>query len=165
MKRLVVLLLILIAVPLLADDRDRTPRRTLVDDVIRMTTAGVNDDAIVEFVRKSDERIEVTADDLIALTDAKVSKDVIKMLIDIADDRDGGRPRERERERVVVERSYVTPYWGWGDPFYDPFWYGPRLSIGFGFGGYGYPRYGGRVITRGGHGGHGGHSGHGGRHH
>jgi len=47
-------------------------------------------------------------------------------------------------------------------PFYDPFWYGPRLSIGFGWG-YGYPRYGGHVYHRGGGGG--GHrGGRGGRH-
>lgn len=160
MKRLVLLFAALIALPLFADEvvRDRTPVRTLVDDVIRMTQAGVNDEAILDFVRKSDERVDVTADDLIALTDAKVSKDVIKELIDRADERDGRR--RTTRERVYVAPAYYGPYYGWGNPLWDPFWYGPHLSIGFGWG-YGY-RYGGGYYHRGG-GGHGG--GHrGGRH-
>lgn len=154
MKRLALLVVALIALPLFAEEtRDRTPIRTLVDDVIRMTQAGVNDETILDFIRKSDERPEVTADDLIALTDAKVSKDVIKAVIDLADERDGRRPRSTTRERVYVAPAYYGGYYGWGDPFYDPFWYGPRLSIGFGWG-YGYPRYGGRVFYRGGGGGH-----------
>lgn len=146
MKRIAVLLLILVAVPLLADDRparssDRNAQPSLIADVIRMTNAGVSEEAILAFVRKSDERVDVTADDLIALTDAHVSKDVIRALIDVADGSDGSRPRTRER--VVVQPRYVSsPYWGWNDPFYyDPFWYGPRLSIGFGFGGYRYGGY------------------------
>ena len=163
MKRIAFLLLIVVAIPLLADDRqarasERNAQPTLIADVIRMTNAGVSEDAVLAFVRKSDERVDVTADDLIALTDAHVSKDVIKAVIDSADDHDGGRPRtrERERERVVYQPRYVaSPYWGWNDPFYyDPFWYGPRLSIGFGFGGY---RYGGYRHSGGGfhHGGRG----------
>src|ERR1051326_1090245 len=152
MKRFAVLLLILVAVPLLADDRparesERNAQPALIADVIRMTNAGVSEDAILAFVRKSDERVDVTADDLIALTDAHVSKSVITAIIDVADDHDGGRPRTRERV-VVRPRSASSPYyWGWNDPFYyDPFWYGPRVSIGFGFGGYrygGYRHYGG----------------------
>jgi len=154
MKRIAFVLLAFLAVPLFAEERDRTLRRTLVDDVIRMTTAGVNDEAIIEFIRKSDERIEVTADDLIALTDAKVSKDVIKAVIDDADDRDGTR-RRGTRERVVYQPRYVvSPFYGWGDPFYDPFWYGPQLRFGVGFGRY--PYYGGGPIFHrgGGRGGH-----------
>jgi hypothetical protein len=135
--------------PLFAETRDRTPVPTLIDDVVRMSQAGVNDEAIIEFIQKSDARIDVTADDLIALTDAKVSKDVIKAVIDYADERDGGR-RESKRERVVYRPVYASPYWGYGDPFWDPYWYGPRLRIGFGFGGYRYPHFGGGFY-RGGH--------------
>ena len=145
MKRFAFLLLAFLAVPLFAEERQL--RRTLIDDVIRMTTAGVNDEAIIEFIRKSDERVEVTADDLIALTDAKVSKDVIKAVIDYADGRDGTSRRRyqtRTRDRVV----YAPTYWGWGDPFYDPFWYGPHLRFSVGFGGY---PYWGRGFYRGGH--------------
>ena len=148
MKKLLFPLLVLIAVPLFAETRDRTPVPTLIDDVVRMSKAGVDDEAIIQFIQKSDERVDVTADDLIALTDAKVSKDVIKAVIDYADERDGGR-RESKRERVVYR---PVPYWGYGDPFWDPYWYGPRLHIGFGFGfgGYRYPHFGGG-FHRGGH--------------
>lgn len=159
MKRLAAVFLLLLAVPLFAEERDRTPRRTLVDDVIRMTSSGVNDDAIIDFIRKSDDRDEVTADDLIALTDAKASKDVIRAVINHADDRDGNRGRST-RERVVYRPyySYSPTYWGWGDPFYDPYWYAPRLSFGIGWG-WGYrPFYGGgRTFHRGGGGHHRGH--------
>jgi len=142
MKRFAVLLLIVLAVPLFADDRparesERNAQPALIADVIRMTNAGVSEEAILAFVRKSDEQVDVTADDLIALTDAHVSKDVIKAIIDSADDQDGGRPRTRERERVVYQPRYVASpyYWGWNDPFYyDPFWYGPRFSFGLSFG-------------------------------
>jgi len=155
MKRIAFLLLVLIAVPLVADDRparesERDAQPALIADVIRMTNADVSEEAILAFIGKSDERIDVTADDLIALTDAKVSKDAIKALIDLADDRDGGRPRTRER--VVYEPRYVaSPYWGYRDPFYwyDPFWYAPRVSIGFGFN-YGHHyRYGGHGFHHG----------------
>jgi len=149
MKRLAVLLLSLIALPLFADEERQ--RTTLIEDVIRMSQAGVNDEAIIDFVERSDKGFELNADDLIALTDAKVSKDVIKAVIDEADERDGARGRGRER--VVRSRVvYTSPYWY--DPWYDPFWYGPRLSIGFGFG----PRYYGgfgRGFHRGGGFGHG----------
>lgn len=156
MKRLAVVLLVLLAVPLFAEEeRDRTPRRTLVDEVIRMANAGVNDEAIIAYIRKSDERVEVTADDLIALTDAKVSKDVIKAVIDYADERDG-TSRSRSRERVVYRPVYSSYWGGWGDPFWDPYWYGPHLRFGVGIG-FGYPYYrygGGRIIHRGGGGHH-----------
>lgn len=148
MKRLAAVFLLLLAVPLFAEERDRTPRRTLVDDVIRMSTSGVDEQAIVDFVRKSDSRDEVTADDLIALTDAKVSKNVIRAVIEQADERDGTRSRgSREtRERVVYRPYYASSYWGWDPWYYDPFWYGPRLSVGFGWGS---PYYG-RGFYRGG---------------
>lgn len=130
MKRLAILLLSLIALPLFADEeRSRT---TLIEDVIRMAKAGVNEEAIIDFVSKSNKGYEVNADDLIAMTDAQVSKDVIKAVMDEADAREGIAPRGRDRVRP---RYVYSPYWS--DPFfYDPFWYGygPRVSIGFGFG-------------------------------
>ena len=137
MKRLAILFLGLIALPLFADEERQ--RTTLIEDVIRMAKAGVNDEAIIDFVRKSDKGFEVNADDLIAMTDAQVSKDVIRTVIDEADARDGIAPRGRDR---VVRPVYTSRYWygGWYDPWYswyDPYWYGPHLSVGFGFG----PRY------------------------
>ena len=157
MKRIALAFLILIAVPLFAVETEK--KATLVDDVIRMTAAGVDEEAIIEFVRKSDDRVDVTASDLIAMTDAKVSKDVIRAVIDEADERDG--VRRRERTRVVYEPRYV-PVHGYAsryyDPFYyDPFWYGSRFSVGFGYWGpYYRPFYGGPFF----YGGHRGFRGH-----
>lgn len=155
------LLISFVAAPLFAMERN------VVDDVIRMTRAGVAEDAIVEFVHKSDVRTAVSADDMIAMTDAKVSRFVIKALLDEADRTGASRDDRRtvERETVVVSPSYVAPYYypyyRSYYPYYDPFWYGPSLSLNFGFGGYG-SRGG---YYRGGHdgGGYGGGHGGGGR--
>lgn len=177
MKRLLTaaaVLMCLTAVPLFALDapadrdgravapRDRT---TVIDDVIRMSQAGVSDDAIIKFIHESRDRYVVDADVVIALTDAHVSKAVINAVMDEAyardDDRDDRRSESR-RTTVYVRPSYVydpwfSPYW------YDPFWYGPRLSVNLGFGYYG----GYRGHIGGGHwgGGHGGHTGGGRGHH
>jgi hypothetical protein len=118
-------------------DRDR---RTVIDDVIRMSQAGVSDDAIIKFVRQSRDRFVLNADTIIALNDAHVSKPVIDAMMDQAYDRGYDNDRGYDRGRVT-ERVYVQPYpyygYGYYDPFwYDPFWYGPRVSIGFGFGRY-----------------------------
>ncbi|HEV8436063.1 MAG TPA: hypothetical protein VGR95_21825 [Thermoanaerobaculia bacterium] len=133
------------------NERDR---HTVIDDVVRMSQAGVSDESIIRFIHQSRDGYVVNADTIIALNDAHVSKSVINALMDGAydrgDHRDGG-------DRVVQERVVVQPapyygYYGFYDPYwYDPFWYAPRLSIGFGFGGH----FGG---YRGGH--FGGHRGH-----
>jgi hypothetical protein len=169
MKRLLTaaaVLMCLTAVPLFALDApaDRTAprdRTTVIDDVIRMSQAGVSDDAIVKFIHESRDRYVVDADVVIALTDAHVSKTVINAVMDEAyardDDRDDRRSESR-RTTVYVRPSYAydpwfSPYW------YDPYWYGPRLSVGFGFGYYGGYRGGYRGHVGGGHhfgGGHGG---------
>lgn len=146
MKRLIplfVLLLTVAAAPVFAlDDANRSDRdrRTVVDDVIRMSQAGVSDDAIISFVAHTRERFDVTADDIIAMTSAHVSKEVVKAVVDEAADRKNGR--YGSRTAVYVAPPY---YYGWYDPFYspyyyDPFFYGPRFSIGFRFG----PRFRGR---------------------
>lgn len=132
MRRLAFLFALLLATPLFA-----ASKANIVDDVIRMQRAGVAEENIVEFIHKSDGRFDVTADDVIALTDAKVSRTVIHALLEERDTRNGGR----EREERVTTRVVAAPYWGLGygfyDPFwYDPFWYGPRVSVGLRFGGY-----------------------------
>jgi hypothetical protein len=148
-RLLFLLLLTLIAVPLFALDAAPAQQPTnLVDDVIRMSKAGVPEDAIIAFVHKADGRVDVTANDLIALTEANVSKAVIKAVVDEADMRDGSsRDRDRYRERDVRTRVVVAPPYYWDPWYYDPFWYAPRLSIGFGVG---FGHYGGRGYYRGG---------------
>jgi len=159
---LAVLVILIGAVPVFALDENRDSRtannerdrHTVIDDVVRMSQAGVSDESIIRFIHQSRDGYVVNADTIIALNDAHVSKAVINALMDGAydrgDHRDGG-------DRVVQERVVVQPapyygYYGFYDPYwYDPFWYAPRLSIGFGFGGH----FGG---YRGGH--FGGHRGH-----
>ncbi|HET7434577.1 MAG TPA: hypothetical protein VFN10_07690 [Thermoanaerobaculia bacterium] len=161
-----VLLSTFLAVPLFAANR------TIVDDVIKMTKAGVAEDTIIAFVQKSDQRFDLSADDIIDLADAQVPRTVIKVMLDEADVRNDRDPNRKEdvAERpsrsttVVVAPPYYPSYSYW-DPFYDPYWYMPRFSLSLGFGG----RYYRGGSYRGGHyGGHrgGGHSGggHHGRH-
>ena len=160
MKRvaLTVFLLLVVAAPAFAV---RTVM--VVDEVIRMSKAGVADDAIISYVKKTPDQFEINGDDVIAMNDAHVSSAVMKFVIDESSARmkdarsDDGRARETTR--TVYVRPLVSPYYSpyYYDPFYssyyDPFWYGPRTYFGFGIG------FGGGF--RGGHGGfHGG-----GRHH
>src|SRR3954468_16537012 len=153
------LFLVLVAAPLFA------VQRNAVDEVIRMTRAGVAEDTILDYLEKSDARVIVTGDDVIAMTDAHVSKAVIKAVVDAADAR-------RSSNRDYRDRSYVSPrvVVGVGAPYYydpyyyyDPFWYRPSLSLnlGFGFGRYygyrGGGHFGGGHFGGGSHGGHRGH--------
>lgn len=147
MKRVIsavaVLLFIAAAAPVFALDttpqsQDRRAAASIVDEVIRMSQAGVADQDIIAFVNKSRERFDVSADDIIAMTEAKVSKDVIHAVINEADVRNGDYDRDRRVTRTVVQPAvYVGSPWFW-DPFYyyDPYWYQPRLSLSFGFGHY-----------------------------
>jgi hypothetical protein len=115
---------LMIAAPLFA------VQRNVVDEVIRMSRAGVAEDTILDYIDKNDHRTVVTGDDVIAMTEARVPKSVIKAVVDSSDNRRDDRDRGYAAPRVVL----ATPYYGYYDPFYNPFWYGPRLSFNFGFG-------------------------------
>jgi hypothetical protein len=142
--------------------------KNIADDVIKMFKSGVTEESIIDFVHKTDGQIDVTADDMIALSEARVPRTIIKAILDESDSRNGrGEVHDvrTEKETVVVQPRYVAGYYSpW---YYDPFWYGygyPRYSFGFGIG---YTRFygGGRNFHGGGHHGGGGHGGHrGGRH-
>ena len=139
MKRIILLLgFLLAAAPAFAVNRTVI----IVDDVIKMTKAGVADDEIIAFVKKYDAAFDVNGDDVIAMNDAHVSPAVLKFMIDESAARMRSDRREPARERVYVSRpyGYYDPWYAYGYPYgyYDPFWYGPRVSIGFGFG----PRFG-----------------------
>jgi hypothetical protein len=142
------LFLVLVAAPLFA------VQRNAVDEVIRMTRAGVAEDTILDYLEKTDARIIVTGDDVIAMNDAHVSKAVIKAVVDAADSRRNDRSY-RDRGYVAPRVVVAAPYYY--DPYYyyDPFWYRPSFSLGFSFGGFGYGGY------RGGHSGGGSRGGHG----
>jgi hypothetical protein len=162
-----VLLLALVAVPLFAVSSNP------VDDVIRMYKAGVPEEAIIQFVQKADNRFDVTADDLIAMADAKVPRTIIKVVLDVSDVRNGRSdvhdsrgpsPAPSPATMALEEPDAVYDYpWYYGYPYlgypayYDPYWYG--FGLGFVAGG---PFFGG-FHGGGFHGGHGG-GGHGGSH-
>lgn len=157
----VVLLLLVAAVPAFAV---RTVM--VVDDVIRMSNAGVTDDAIIDFVKKSPRPFDVNGDDVIAMNDAHVSPAVLKFVIDESAARMKNERAENHSQTTTRETRtvYVRPYY---DPFfygsdYSPYWYGaPYLGFGFGFGFGGHYGGGFRGGFGGGHdGGHeGGHDG------
>jgi hypothetical protein len=122
----VAVLLLIAALPLFAAER------RLVDDVIRMSRAGVSEDSIIAFVQNTRGSVDVSADDIIAMTEAGLSKPLIKAVMDEATARKGNH---REAEYAPAPRSYYPPPYYY-DPYYyyDPFWYGPRVFIGFGGG-------------------------------
>lgn len=143
MKRihlLAVLLATFVTVPLFAVGS----RTNIVDDVIRMQKAGVAEQTILDFVHKGDSSFDVSADDMIALHDAGVPRNVIAAVLDEANARGDRRDRDYASRdgyrdgRTVIVSPPVYSYGGWPyyyDPYYyDPYWYGPRVSIGFGFG-------------------------------
>jgi hypothetical protein len=134
--------LVLAAAPLFA------VQRNAVDEVIRMTKAGVPVETMLDYIDKTDARVVVTGDDIIAMTDANVPKPVIKAVVDASASRRDSRDRGYSSSRLVVAAPYYyDPYYA-----YDPFWYRPSISLGF-FGGFG----GFRGGFRGGHGGGHGH--------
>jgi len=138
MKRhlLVALLLTFAAVPLFGARRGTN----IVDDVVRMQKAGIAEDEIIAFVHKGESRLDVNADDMIALHDAGVSRAVIKAILDESDARgerrDGYRRDDGDTDYGYAPRVYAYggyPYY-YSPYYYDPFWYGPRVSLGFNFG-------------------------------
>lgn len=125
------------AAPLFAARRDTN----IVDDVVRMQKAGIAEEEIIAFVHKGESRLDVTADDMIALHDAGVSRNVIKAILDESDARGERRDTNRGRDYGYAPRYsygyYGVPYFY--DPwYYDPWYYGygwgPRVSVGFNFG-------------------------------
>jgi hypothetical protein len=148
----VVLLLLAVAAPAFAV---RTVM--VVDEVVRMSKAGVADGDIIAYVKKAPNAFEINGDDVIAMNDAHVSSTVMKFVIDESaermkeDRRDDGRSSARQTSTVYV-RPMVSPYYY--DPYYygyySPYWYGP--SAYFGFGGIGFGgRFGGGGFRGGRH--------------
>ena len=127
----------------------------LLNEVVRMSKAGMPDDTIVAYVKAREARLDVdlTADDLIELRRAGVGEHVIHYLASVTSfDEGASAPRARtapeygEGETVAVDPgyggAYAYPYydygWGWGWPYYgwwggDPFFSG-SVFIGGRFG-------------------------------
>jgi len=134
-QTLAALFLVLVAAPLFA------VQRNAVDEVIRMTRAGVSEDTMLAYIDKTDARIIVTGDDVIAMTEANVPKAVVKAVVDAAGARRDYRDRSYSGPRVVVSSPYYY------SPYYSPYYYGsgfygPSLFFysGRGFGHRGFRR-------------------------
>ena len=140
----------------------------LLNDVVRMSNAGIGNETIIAYVRARQARLEgvLTADDLIALRESGVGEPVINFLASVTGF--GASAGSNESEAAASydagegETVAVNPDGGYGYPYgygYSYPYYG-----GWGWGGWwGYPGYYGSVVVSGGHGhGHGGHGGHGG---
>ncbi len=61
---------------------DSQTKRLTVDDVIKMSKAKVSDDAIIEQLKKEGQYFSLTTDQLLQLKTARVSKQVIQVMID-----------------------------------------------------------------------------------
>lgn len=61
-----------------------SPKALTVDSIIGMAGAGLGDDLILAQVRKNNKAFELTPDDMIRLKQAKVSDNVIRVMIDPA---------------------------------------------------------------------------------
>jgi hypothetical protein len=126
-----VLFLVTAASPLFA------AQRRLVDDIVRMSRAGVSEESIISFVQNTRGPINLTADDLIVMTDAGLPKDLIKAVVDESAARNGRNYDQRAAVYAPSVQYYVPYYSPFYSPYYyDPFFYGPRFSLGIGFVGF-----------------------------
>ena len=139
-----VALLLIAALPAFA----MTRTVMVVDDVIRMSQAGVGDAEIIAFINKNTTPFEINGDDVIAMQNAKVSPAVMTTVLDasVASMRaarssapnthyDSSAPAQGSSSTtVVVPPAYGYPYNGYSYPYYDGYAY-PYY-------GYGYPYYG-----------------------
>jgi hypothetical protein len=154
-----------------------------VEDVVTLTQKGVGDEVMLAFVETS-EPVTLTADDILKLKDAKVSKEVVVAILKhckpvahevIAERqpiviRAKAEPIRAQPVRVVQEPiqqveiveaptvRYVYTDYPSAYPYYSyPCYrpyYYPSFSVGFGFSSYGYGSRGGSGHSFGGHGGH-----------
>jgi hypothetical protein len=114
----------------------------IIDDVIKMTRARVDQETIITFIQAEKKAFGVTADDMIALTNAHVSKEVVQALLDqsavlkqtpaaavgpaTSEGARNGEARETppsEPSVVVLPPPFIPDYLA------DPFWYLPRLDM------------------------------------
>ena len=109
----------------------------LLDDIVRMTKAGLSDSTIVAYVKVRRARLDsiLSADDLIQLRRAGVSKTVIRYLASVTAD-DVGQTGEGRHEEVTYDSREGTAYPvepAYGGVYGYPYGYGyyPRYGGGF----------------------------------
>ena len=107
-----------------------------IEQLLKMTRAGVNDDIIVAQIQTRGAARHLSTDDIIGLTKESVSPIVIKSYQNGAATTTPDNPRsiriERDpKEPFVVERHY---HHGYRPPYYTPTPVPPRTGIFFGIG-------------------------------
>ncbi|UCE03639.1 MAG: hypothetical protein JSW67_05490 [Candidatus Latescibacterota bacterium] len=107
-----------------AQAHDEELQAELLDEVLRMTHAGVPDHLIIRQIEAMAFEFELTADDIVELRTLGVSDLVLEALIDSAILLEEEPPAEKH---VVVSAGFYSPWYcfpyAWGF-YYDPF---PRL--------------------------------------
>lgn len=121
MKRATVLsLVLLLGAAAVSAQTERPPRRfsnALLNDVVRMTDAGLADETITAFVKARRARLEpVTADDLIRLRQARVSDTVIQYLASVEGRSDELTYDSSEGTAYPVSPTYSGEY-GYAYPY------------------------------------------------
>ena len=61
----------------------RPQTKTTVDDVIRLSKAGLSDDVIIQQIKKNGQRFDLSTDQLLRLKSASVSERVIQVMIEL----------------------------------------------------------------------------------
>ncbi len=80
-----------------------------IDDVIEMSKAGVDDDIIIASIANSEQEIEPTAQDLITLSEAGVSKPVIQVLMGEDPDEVAAEEAKEEAKEAAAEDAKKAP--------------------------------------------------------
>jgi hypothetical protein len=104
-----------------------TLRMMKVDDIVALSKAGVSDSLIIGMMDATDTWFRLKAQDVIDLRNAGVSEKVIVAMMQPPP------PPASKTGDGNMARYYYYPSYFWYDGFYYPYWYYPRVSIGFGY--------------------------------
>lgn len=88
----------------LSPTRDSRTKPMTVDDVIKLSKAGLSDDLIIQQIKKKGQRFDLSTDQLVQLKAAHVSDRVIQVMIDPT--KDTVRP---PAEKMTVQAAPIQP--------------------------------------------------------
>ena len=97
------------------------------EDIIRMSDAGISDSVIVQMLDASGESFQLRPRDVIALSDSGVSEYVISAMMQPKSSPQGNG-EYTDYGGSYYPYYYYNPYWGWGYPYYSPWYFSVRFS-------------------------------------
>lgn len=114
-----------------------TAQALTVDDVIYMSSAGVDDSIIIAKIEASGDVYDLSTEEIVGLWEAGVSPDVIEYMISTAsgdveayDEEEAEYEGDDDVDEIIIRhpRSRVHLYFGWGyyDSWYYPYWWAYR---------------------------------------